>query len=104
MSEAASMSQHWALRGAKRDGMFRRPTGYARTAASVLRRSVRLLPFRKDPQALGSLIFCATIRTTNDNETRRKQMNSKASLKTLLAASVMGVGLSHGALAQDTVK
>ena len=30
-------------------------------------------------------------------------MNSKATLKTLLAASVMGL-VSHGVLAQDTVK
>ena len=31
-------------------------------------------------------------------------MNAKANLKTLLAASVMALGLSHGALAQDTIK
>ena len=31
-------------------------------------------------------------------------MNAKATLKTLLAASVMALGLSHGALAQDTIK
>ena len=31
-------------------------------------------------------------------------MNAKANLKTLLAASVMALGVSHGALAQDTIK
>ena len=31
-------------------------------------------------------------------------MNAKANLETLLAASVMALGVSHGALAQDTIK
>src|SRR5688500_13444813 len=91
MEDAASMSQHSALEGAERDGMYRRRTGCAWHAPQLecwrlfakrcaVAFQIPVLPLRNEVQAPGSLMPCATIKkspTINQEETHGNESKAQ---------------------------